>query len=96
MKILVSKDDDILYTDLIQFLTEVKLIHGPQGLSCTYRKHPHIRDFMKRKQKEMIEEIEADYFMPDGTLNLDTLTELRAKYCRSLSLQNSDHVIKSL
>lgn len=80
MKILVSKDDDLLYVDLIRFLYEIDLLQGHTALNSTLRRHSKLRNYLHNKQKEMLEEVESDYFMPDGTLNLDALEELNHKY----------------
>ena len=80
MKILVSKDDDLLYEDLMRFLYEIDLLQGHASLNYTLRRHQKLYNFLKKKQKEQINEIESDYFMPDGSLNLEALFEINQKY----------------
>ena len=80
MKILVSKDDDLLYEDLMRFLYEIDLLQGHSALNSTLRRHSKLYNFLKDKQKNQIDEIEADYFMPDGSLNLEAIFELNSKY----------------
>lgn len=47
-----------IYSKTITLLQEIKLTLGPTGLAGTFRKHPHIKDFVIKKQKERLEIIE--------------------------------------
>lgn len=44
-----------IYSKTIDLLTEIKLTLGPTGLAGTLRKHPNLKEFVVKKQKERLE-----------------------------------------
>lgn len=77
MKIFVHKPDDILYLEIMQFLGEVKLLQGGDGLIATLRRHKGLKNFLIDKQKEHVEFFETTYFNSDGSLDYDVLDSLK-------------------
>lgn len=73
MIVLKSKGDRILYTSLVQFLHDVKIVQGGKALENTLFWHKAIRKYLIAKQKEMINEFESTYFTPDGSVDLEAL-----------------------
>lgn len=51
--------DTALYKTLIEFLKEVKLIHGPVGLDKTLKRHKKIYLFLHDYQKRYIIDLES-------------------------------------
>lgn len=80
MKILICKDDDYLYKDIIEFLYEVKIAQGGKGLESTLFRHPKLKKFLKDKQREQIQYLESKYFNPDGSVNQQAMEELKSIY----------------
>lgn len=80
MKILVWKNDDYLYKDLIEFLYEVKIAQGGKGLEASLFRHPKLKKFLREKQREQITYLESRYFNPDGTVNQVACEELKELY----------------
>lgn len=68
-----SEKDNILYTKLIYLLTEIKLVHGGNGLASTLRRHPKIKDYLSSKQRFILEDLETRYFSPSGDLDVESL-----------------------
>ena len=62
MKILTSKDDDFLYSKLLDLLKEIKLVQGGTALSSSLRRHNQIKLYLIEKQIYKIKEIEDKYF----------------------------------
>lgn len=55
----MSEDyENEIYSKTINLLQEVKLTLGPTGLAGTFRKHPNVKDFVVKKQKERLDIIE--------------------------------------
>lgn len=68
--------EDLLYNSLISFLYEIKIFQGGTALSSTLRRHPIIKAFLLRKQKERLNSFESSYFNSDGSLDYDSLDDL--------------------
>lgn len=51
--------DTALYKSIIDLLQEVKLIHSPEGLNNTLRRHPRIKLFLIEYQKRYIIDLES-------------------------------------
>ena len=47
-----------IYEKTIKLCSDIKLTLGPTGLAGTFRKHPVIKDFLVKTQKERLEIIE--------------------------------------
>lgn len=75
MRILVSQDDDVLYYDLISFLTEVKVAQGGQSLSATLVRHPKLRKYLKEKQRSILDNYESKFFHPDGSVDIECISQ---------------------
>lgn len=75
MRILVTQGDDVLYYDLISFLSEVKVAQGGQSLSATLVRHPKIRKYLKEKQRAILDSYESKFFNPDGSVDVDCISQ---------------------
>lgn len=73
-----DSNDDLLYIRLIHLLEQIKLIRGGNELAFTLRNHPIIRDYLSSKQLTRLYYFEDHYFNPDGSLNSDSISELRS------------------
>lgn len=82
MTILTSKDDDFLYSWLLDLMEQVKLVQGGTALASTLRRHSTIRKYMIQKQIDKLDYIESLYF-ENGDLNQD-----QVKNFHNRSLQN--------
>lgn len=51
--------DTCLYKSIIELLNEVKLIHSPEGLNQTLRRHPRVKLFLIDYQKRYIIDLES-------------------------------------
>lgn len=51
--------DTCLYKSIIELLNEVKLIHSPEGLNQTLRRHPRVKMFLIDYQKRYIIDLES-------------------------------------
>ena len=80
MKILIWKDDDYLYKDIIDFLYEIKIAQGGNALESTLFRHPKLKKFLKEKQREQIKYLEDKYFNSDGSVNKEACAELKSLY----------------
>lgn len=80
MKILISTDDDLLYKDLIEFLYEIKIAQGGTALESTLYRHKILRNYLKEKQRQKIDELERIYFNSDGSLNHEAVSKLNSLY----------------
>lgn len=69
----VTKDDDFLYSHLLNLLNEIRLVQGGTALDATLRRHNQMRLYLMSKQIEKIRLIEEKYFNQDGTLNQDSI-----------------------
>lgn len=47
-----------IYEKTIKLCSDIKLTLGPTGLAGTFRKHPVIKDFLVKTQKERLDIIE--------------------------------------
>lgn len=50
---------DVLYSNIIQLLNDIKLTNGPNAVSGTLRKHPIIKKWLTQHQKSIIISIES-------------------------------------
>lgn len=73
---ILKLQEDLLYKYLITFLYDIKIFQGGTALSSTLRRHPNLKNFLLRKQKERIVYIESTYFNPDGSLDFEALGDL--------------------
>lgn len=53
-------NDKEIYEQLMNLLTDVKLVHSPEGLASTLRRHPKIKQFLTDYQKREIIDIESN------------------------------------
>ena len=53
-------DDKTLYEQLMDLLTDVKLVHSPEGLRATLIRHPRIKQFLTDYQKREIIDLESN------------------------------------
>ena len=51
--------DMALYSNLIDLLKEVKLVHGPEGLNSTLKRHKKVALFLQKYQKTTIIDLES-------------------------------------
>lgn len=58
MKIQIN--DDEIYTNLMDLLRDVKLVHSPEGLRATLNRHPKIKRFLTDYQKREIIDLESN------------------------------------
>ena len=56
----VTSLSDGVYDKLIRLLQEVKLVHGPLAVSSTLKNHPKIKEFLLKKQKGYMMELEGN------------------------------------
>lgn len=56
-----------IYSKTIDLVSEIKLTLGPTGLAGTFRKHPLLKDFLVKKQKERLEILESK--VPNSQMN---------------------------
>lgn len=63
-----SSQDDVLYTNLIVLLSQVRLVIGGNGLDATLKSRKKILNYLKSKQIARLDEIESEFFNDDGTL----------------------------
>lgn len=55
----IKIDDEKLYDALMDLLTDVKLVHSPEGLRATLKRHPKILTFLTDFQKREIIDLES-------------------------------------
>lgn len=48
-----------IYSKSISLLSDIKLVLGPTGLSGTLRKHPTLKEFIVKKQKERLDILDS-------------------------------------
>ena len=83
MKVLTtSKDDDFLYSRLLDLLQQIKLVQGGTALDSTLRRHNKIKIYMIQKQIEKIKYVETTYFNEDGSLNYENIKSLQNRPIR--------------
>ena len=88
-KLNCTSKDDFLYQRIIKLLEEVKLVRGGTDLAYTLRNHKKIRDYCREKQSIQIQQIELDYFNPDGSLDEEAIEGEFEK----ISSQKLNHVV---
>lgn len=69
-------NEDLLYKSLVSFLYDIKIFQGGTALSATLRRHPKIKAFLLRKQKERLNSFESSYFNSDGSVDYESLDGL--------------------
>lgn len=53
-------NDEANYNRLIKLLSDLKICEGPESVRSTLRRHPIIKDYLRRIQAENLIDIEND------------------------------------
>lgn len=56
----IKIDDSKIYEQLMDLLTDVKLVHSPEGLRATLNRHPKVKRFLTEYQKREIIDLESN------------------------------------
>lgn len=56
----IKIDDKTLYEELMDLLTDYKLVNGPQMLQATLIRHPKIKQFLTDFQKREMLDLESN------------------------------------
>ena len=76
----VSSDDNFLYQQLMELLSQIKLAQGGSGFDASLRRHQKLKLYAMKKQIDRIKYIEETFFNPDGSLDYEAIESYKESH----------------